>query len=207
MISIVESPQPIPHRRDTLGIFQFPWGETSDSAIYQPVFHPTSRADPVLFASLGVRSREMDPEPTEYSSSFFDDYDDEETNESSDDDFDETTLWEIASLLKSNDVPSKNSLLPPTTGVIEDYDGESDSKDPLPTMCTTHAPIHPLSVISKTKLNLCLNNLPPSSSSIVSIPQASNIAGFEPPLKMWAIDRSPETMIKQGSKIAASPSC
>lgn len=49
----------------------------------------------------------------------------------SDDDFDETTLWEIASLLKSENVPSKNSLLPPPREreMIEDYDEETEFEE------------------------------------------------------------------------------
>ncbi|TAQ90321.1 hypothetical protein B7494_g1395 [Chlorociboria aeruginascens] len=120
---IVENPQPLPDKRDTLGIFQFPWGEKSDSAIYQPILIP----GPILSSNLEARSRELEPELAEYSSSFFDDYDGEQDEEEidSDDDFDETTLWEIASLLKSTDVPSKNSLLPPprlVSSTVEDYD-------------------------------------------------------------------------------------
>lgn len=137
---IVESPVPLPNKRDTLGIFQFPWGEQSDSAVYQPVFDPALLGHPVLNANLEARSRQLEPESTDYSSSFFDDYDeemddDEMMDPESDDDFDETTLWEIASLLKSSDVPSKNSLLPQPSragqskGVIEDYDDGSDLDD------------------------------------------------------------------------------
>ncbi len=71
-----------------------------------------------------------DPEPAEYSSSFFDEYEDdyEEGSEvNSDDDFDESTLWEIATLLNSQDVPSRNSLFP-CPRIIEDYDDENDSE-------------------------------------------------------------------------------
>ncbi|KAH6678337.1 hypothetical protein B0J14DRAFT_320036 [Halenospora varia] len=137
---IVESPVPLPNKRDTLGIFQFPWGEQSDSAVYQPVFDPALLGHPALNANLEARSRQLEPESTDYSSSFFDDYDeemddDEMMDPESDDDFDETTLWEIASLLKSSDVPSKNSLLPQPSraeqsrDIIENYDDESDLDD------------------------------------------------------------------------------
>lgn len=129
----VESPIPLPNKRDTLGIFQFPWGETSDSAVYQPAFNPVLLSGPILNAKLDARSRQLEPEhESEYSSSFFDDYDedvDEDEDPESDDDFDETTLWEIASLLKSEDVPSKNSLLLGNRSVIEDYDEETDFED------------------------------------------------------------------------------
>jgi hypothetical protein len=124
----VESPVPLPNKRDTLGIFQFPWGETSDQPVYQPAFNPALLARPAINAKLDARSRHLEPETSEYSSSFFDDYDEEDViDPESDDEFDETTLWEIANLLKSKDVPSKNSLLPPARGeIIGDYDENSD---------------------------------------------------------------------------------
>ncbi|KAM7223960.1 hypothetical protein V8F06_000433 [Rhypophila decipiens] len=143
---ILESPKPLPDKRGTLGIFQFPWGEKSDTASVQPT---TSRimAMPGTMASGGpstaleARSRQL--EPAEYSSSFFDDYDDDEDEDmvkavnSSDDDeddsddaFDETTLWEIASLLKTDNIPSKNSMFPPmSSSVIADYMDELPSDD------------------------------------------------------------------------------
>lgn len=85
-------------------------------------------------ARLDARSRQLEPDLSEYSESFFDDYDEEQDvdiDTESDDDFDETTLWEIASLLNSRDVPSKNSLLPPSREgysreMIEDYDEDTD---------------------------------------------------------------------------------
>lgn len=80
-------------------------------------------------AALTVPSQPIDQELVEYSSSFFDDYDEEYDLDSitnSDDEFDETTLWDIASLLNSTNIPSKNSLLPPPR-IIEDYDDTDDS--------------------------------------------------------------------------------
>jgi hypothetical protein len=53
----------------------------------------------------------------------------------SDDDFDETTLWEIASLLKTSDVPSTDSLLPQarrtdwSDDFTDQYDQNSDFDD------------------------------------------------------------------------------
>ncbi|GAB1315912.1 hypothetical protein MFIFM68171_06122 [Madurella fahalii] len=131
---ILESPEPLPDKRGTLGIFQFPWGEKSDTAFIQP--RPSMfMAMPGTMTSGGpplggaMESRLKQFEPTEYSSSFFDDYDDEDDNDDldsdedgSDDGFDETTLWEIASLLKTDAVPSKNSLLPPpSSSIVEEY--------------------------------------------------------------------------------------
>jgi hypothetical protein len=84
---------------------------------------------------LSTGSRQVESEFDEYSSSFFDDYDDEDEldneimDSESDDEFDETTLWEIATLLQSTNIPSKNSLLPPmpeleeTISNYEDDDG------------------------------------------------------------------------------------
>ncbi|KAI1758094.1 hypothetical protein F4782DRAFT_12417 [Xylaria castorea] len=118
---IIENPQPLPDKRDTLGIFQFPWGEKSEHATLQyyprqavmamPGTMATGRpaVDPVIDSQLAQL------EDTEYSSSFFDEYDEgdgfSDFSGSGDDDFDETTLWEIASLLQTNQIPSKNSLV------------------------------------------------------------------------------------------------
>ncbi|KAK0709590.1 hypothetical protein B0T26DRAFT_805265 [Lasiosphaeria miniovina] len=141
---ILESPQPLPDKRGTLGIFQFPWGERSDTASIQP--RPTRMAMPGTMTSGGssgsaaAEARLRQLEAAEYSSSFFDDYDDDEDGErnsdegegdDSDDGFDETTLWEIASLLKTDDVPSKNSMfLSSTSGsVVDDYMDEFPSDD------------------------------------------------------------------------------
>jgi hypothetical protein len=147
---ILESPQPLPDKRGTLGIFQFPWGEKSDTATVQQT-RPShmfmampgtmTSGGPAINAALNARARQL--EAQEYSSSFFDDYDDEEDDsdvsdieDGSDDGFDETTLWEIASLLKTDQVPSKNSLLPqgPYRGqatMVEEYISEmpSDEED------------------------------------------------------------------------------
>ncbi|KAK4463804.1 hypothetical protein QBC42DRAFT_285070 [Cladorrhinum samala] len=114
---ILENPEPLPDNRGTLGIFQFPWGEKSDTASVQP--------RPVIMAMPGTMTSGGPPvknELSEYSSSFFDEYDDDDDDEEvinevnleedngSDDGFDETTLWEIASLLKVENVPSNNDL-------------------------------------------------------------------------------------------------
>ncbi|CAJ2505463.1 Uu.00g128570.m01.CDS01 [Anthostomella pinea] len=143
---IVENPQPLPDKRGTLGIFQFPWGERSEHATIQ--YRPSqmfmampgtmTSGAPMLNAALAARARQV--EASEYASSFFDEYEEEEEGDNFDDnydgfdseedgdDFDETTLWEIASLLKSEQVPSKNSLLPPpypsspiNTSVLAEY--------------------------------------------------------------------------------------
>lgn len=121
---IIENPEPLPDKRDTLGIFQFPWGEKSEHATLQyrpsqifmamPGTMTTGRPAANYMADTEVTQLE----PAEYSSSFFDEYDDEEGDnfsdlyDSDDDDFDETTLWEIASLLQTDNIPSRNSLFP-----------------------------------------------------------------------------------------------
>ncbi|KAF6805318.1 hypothetical protein CSOJ01_09584 [Colletotrichum sojae] len=125
---ILESPEPLPDKRGTLGIFQFPWGEKSDTAtvqarpnhMFMAMPGTMSTGGPAVRAALEARAKQL--EAQEYSSSFFDDYDEEDEGDDevsnideeddSDDGFDETTLWEIASLLQSDQVPSKNSLLP-----------------------------------------------------------------------------------------------
>jgi hypothetical protein len=88
-------------------------------------------------AALQARAREL--ESAEYSSSFFDEYDDDDmgsegegAEDDSGDDFDETTLWEIASLLKTDSIPSKMSLFPPpivTGEVVDDYLGDIPSDE------------------------------------------------------------------------------
>ncbi|KAK3332052.1 hypothetical protein B0T19DRAFT_397853 [Cercophora scortea] len=142
---ILESPKPLPDKRGTLGIFQFPWGERSDTAavqsrstVFMAMPGTMTTGGPSNGGSLDVRARQL--ESAEYSSSFFDDYDDEDDNDAqnsdfeddddSDDGFDETTLWEIASLLKSDSVPSKNSMFPPSSrSVVQDYMDELPSDD------------------------------------------------------------------------------
>lgn len=134
---IVESPQPLPNSDAELGIFQFPWGEKNSTGSMQPA--PIAPAFPRFMpmpgtmasggqrvnAALDARSRQI--EADEYSSSFFDDYDEESGDNfdddyyDSEDDFDETTLWEIAGLLKTENLPSKNSILPrPYSETLED---------------------------------------------------------------------------------------
>ncbi|KAI1309289.1 hypothetical protein F5Y03DRAFT_393122 [Xylaria venustula] len=119
---IIENPEPLPNKRGTLGIFQFPWGEKSENATLQ--YYP-SQAFMAMPGTMTTGNRVEDVltsdeltdlEADEYSSSFFDDYEEGDNfsdfSGGGDDEFDETTLWEIASLLQTDQVPSKNSLLP-----------------------------------------------------------------------------------------------
>ncbi|KAK2603513.1 hypothetical protein QQS21_004282 [Conoideocrella luteorostrata] len=135
---IVENPEPLQNKRGTLGIFQFPWGEKSDTAT-MPVPLPNQMlmgmptnmmpGAPPFFPSLAMQMQMLQHQHQQRQQqqpySFFDYHDDEEAIEDGsehsdndsyydddDDSFDETTLWEIASLLKSDKVPSRDSLLP-----------------------------------------------------------------------------------------------
>ncbi|POS80067.1 hypothetical protein DHEL01_v201550 [Diaporthe helianthi] len=128
---IVEDPQPLPDKRGTLGIFQFPWGEKSDVAsvqsrpsIFMAMPGTMSTGGRSVNMALDARARQI--ELDEYSTSFFDDYDEDAEDGSdsssgigsdSDDGFDESTLWEIASLLRTDQIPSTNSMFPPPEDV------------------------------------------------------------------------------------------
>ncbi|EKD12061.1 uncharacterized protein L3040_003159 [Drepanopeziza brunnea f. sp. 'multigermtubi'] len=135
---IVESPLPILNKRDTLGIFQFSSGELSDQPILTS--DPALLKRPVLPAlasKFDTRSRQLEPEKSEYSSSLFDEYEEEDSDlnhAASDDEFDESTLWEIADLLNSPDAPSQASLLPARRDqAIQDYDDfpETQGSEPV----------------------------------------------------------------------------
>ncbi|POR34429.1 Uncharacterized protein TPAR_05362 [Tolypocladium paradoxum] len=144
---IVEDPVPLLNKRGTLGIFQFPWGERSDTATV-----PLQRQIPMGMGMMGMPGNVMPGPPMcpsleaqvctqrsqDYPSSFFDDYDDGDNfvdTSDDDDSFDEETLWEIASLLRSDNVPSRESLLSAkgsggveSSSMVEDYRAGS----PLP---------------------------------------------------------------------------
>ncbi|KUI69356.1 hypothetical protein VM1G_05596 [Cytospora mali] len=121
---IVEDPQPLPEKRGTLGIFQFPWGEKSDVASVQPrpaILMSSVPGTMSTQAPAMSTARANQQELQDYSSSFFDDFDEEEDesdysnyaeSESDDEGFDESTLWEIATLLQTDNVPSRFSMFP-----------------------------------------------------------------------------------------------
>ncbi|KAM3074367.1 hypothetical protein ACMFMG_002825 [Clarireedia jacksonii] len=136
LADIVENPEPLPNKRDTLGLFQFPWGERSDTAVPQYTVNTSWPAGPVVNAIPRAGSKQVGYGYDEYSSSFFDDYDDEDEldneimDSESDDEFDETTLWEIATLLQSTNIPSMDSLLPPLVvpeETVDNYEEEDGS--------------------------------------------------------------------------------
>lgn len=165
---IPESPKPLENKRGTLGIFQFPWGETSDIATLQPQ-RIAYMAMPGTMASGVPLVQAPMLESQGYPTSFFDHYDDDDRSAAAadsdgstggysddDEDFDETTLWEIASLLKSDKIPSRDSLFPDYESArppsragfsteaprVEDKVAEQDSatEKPLPSL----PPAHPL---------------------------------------------------------------
>lgn len=162
---IVEDPQPLKGKRDTLGLFQFPWGERSDVPSIPLTFSMPPGAAPSaviprtapMYPTLESQIRTLQSQ--KYSASFFEDYDendegDEDSLDSSDDDFDEATLWEIASLLKSDNVPSRESLFPgqeeeqlASASIVDDYldgeaflDDEASNYEPTSTTLVREAP-------------------------------------------------------------------
>lgn len=123
---ILESPEPL-DRRGTLGIFRFATGEKSESATVQTQTRPgqilmampgtMTTGVPTINVILQARAeRIQDAELA--GSSYFDEFDEESGDnfdfsdgEDMGDEFDETTLWEIASLLQAEREPSRDSLL------------------------------------------------------------------------------------------------
>ncbi|KAL7946523.1 hypothetical protein V8C42DRAFT_38741 [Trichoderma barbatum] len=119
---IVENPEPIAGRTGSLGIFQFAWGERSDSARVPPrmvglsgtMSSGRAQMNPPAVSLNSVQERQADYSPAAVQS-FLDD--DEFDNglgsyedEGYDDGFDEATLWEIASLLESDLDGSRDDL-------------------------------------------------------------------------------------------------
>ncbi|PSR81044.1 hypothetical protein BD289DRAFT_484592 [Coniella lustricola] len=122
LADIIEDPQPLPNKRDTLGIFQFPWGEKSDT----PFITQRTRGLPMtgmMSSENSAVSRMLEAKSEQIaeieSSSFFDDGDDDDEEilddsssmgSESGDEFDDTTLFKIATLLQADNVPSTNSF-------------------------------------------------------------------------------------------------
>lgn len=190
-VTLVESPSPLPHKRETLGIFQFPWGEKSDQAVYQPASPAISNL-PLLMIPNTLGSSDSNEE---YSSSFFDDYDEQDyqsdstsldadspNDEASDDGFDDSTLWEIANLLDSSEVPSRHSLLPQIR-IIEDYDDSDDEVIPTGRPAVVRfMPIMPLSPNPKS---------PGPKSPMDSDPEALALTPLAGTQMQWPIPPSP----------------
>ncbi|KAI5861373.1 hypothetical protein GGS23DRAFT_576522 [Durotheca rogersii] len=139
---ILENPEPLPNKRGTLGLFQFPWGEKSEHAIIHPPTTSMYMAMPGTMTTGGItfppslEANSKDAGADEFTTSFFDDYEAEEEDdnlayldsEDEGDDFDENTLWEIASLLKADGSSPNNNLFPfpPKTPESANAFGSSD---------------------------------------------------------------------------------
>jgi hypothetical protein len=122
LTAAVEEPQPLPGKEGVLGVFKWPWSEASDSAFvgFQLVPAPLS-----VSPSASHASNESIENIEEYSS-FFEDYDEM----SSDDDFDESTLWEIASLLQPNGTVNRD-FTSPTSEIVAEYDVYGDANEEI----------------------------------------------------------------------------
>ncbi|KXJ96740.1 hypothetical protein Micbo1qcDRAFT_229562 [Microdochium bolleyi] len=134
LADILESPKPLPNKRDTLGFFQFPWGEKSEhpvvfqrpgrlTAMPGTMSTGTSPLNAILearAAQLAAQERAMQALADQQQAS-----DATSPSARSDDEFDENTLWEIASLLRADQIPSRESLFPSLDG----YEDEDDDFD------------------------------------------------------------------------------
>ncbi|KAH0559448.1 hypothetical protein GP486_004038 [Trichoglossum hirsutum] len=107
---IVESPAPIPGKDGALGIFQGPWGP-SDSAW-----------PPMLQLPSLTASQEELLEDSPVDSYFFEDFDIASRSGRIND----STIWEIGTLLDDHNIPSRESLFPPMSIMVEDYEDEDD---------------------------------------------------------------------------------
>ncbi|ENH73925.1 hypothetical protein FOC1_g10011245 [Fusarium oxysporum f. sp. cubense race 1] len=85
---ILESPKPLPDRRGTLGIFQFPWGDRSDCATITPMFMPGMTYQPVVDGGMQTQMQHsgsvFDMEDYEQDDGEY--YDSSETYDSDDED-------------------------------------------------------------------------------------------------------------------------
>ena len=137
---ILENPEPIRDKHGTLGIYQFPWGELSDTATIPTATQSQMSRDlgpgtanwAPTYLTLEAQVQQQIQEDQQTLKSFFNYYDSEDgadtdqemgnlpesskdvelSDDGDDDSFDESTLWEIANLLNFRSLPSKNSLLP-----------------------------------------------------------------------------------------------
>ncbi|KAL1898348.1 hypothetical protein Cpir12675_001974 [Ceratocystis pirilliformis] len=85
---ILEEPKPLPNKRETLGIFQFPWGETSDSANVQITATNMFMTMPGAMGGTGDYDAflagavpNMDSGNGYFGGSYFDDYENEESDD------------------------------------------------------------------------------------------------------------------------------
>ena len=114
LLDIIEDPEPIPGRSDSLGLFQAPWGPSDTTHPYHLLSPPRMKAlqSPSLNAAALRLAMGHGTE-----------------NELTDDDFDESTLWEIASLLCAQDVYSKSSMTPDLNLGAYDSEDEHDESE------------------------------------------------------------------------------
>ncbi|KAH0524846.1 hypothetical protein TsFJ059_007300 [Trichoderma semiorbis] len=141
---IVENPEPLAGKTGSLGIFQFAWGEKSDSARVPPRMNGLSgtmssgrgRMNPPQSMLLGSVQEAQTNYPPVPAQSFLDD-DEEMDNgldnyedEDYDDGFDENTLWEIASLLESDLDGSRDDLF--MVGEEEYWEDQVSVADDIP---------------------------------------------------------------------------
>ncbi|KAK4067486.1 uncharacterized protein Triagg1_7666 [Trichoderma aggressivum f. europaeum] len=140
---IVENPEPLAGKTGSLGIFQFAWGEKSDSARVPPRMNGLSgtmssgrgRMNPptsMLLNSVQEAQANYPPAPAQ---SFLDDDEmdnglDSYEDEDYDDGFDENTLWEIASLLESDLDGSRDDLF--MVGEEEYWEDQVSATDDVP---------------------------------------------------------------------------
>lgn len=127
---IVENPEPLVGKSGNLGIFQFPWGEKSDSARIPPRMVGISGTMTSGRAPINsIQEKQLPPAPQTFldDDEFANGLDDYE-NEEYDDGFDEATLWEIASLLESDLDTSRDDLF--MVGE-EDWEDQAPAEDEL----------------------------------------------------------------------------
>ncbi|KAL7913246.1 hypothetical protein GGI35DRAFT_491419 [Trichoderma velutinum] len=139
---IVENPEPLAGKTGSLGIFQFAWGEKSDSARVPPRMNGLSgtmssgrarmNLPSTLLSSVQETQSNYLSAPVE---SFLDDDEmdnglDNYEDEDYDDGFDENTLWEIASLLESDLDGSRDDLF--MVGEEEYWEDQVSVADDIP---------------------------------------------------------------------------
>ncbi|PHH65950.1 hypothetical protein CDD81_898 [Ophiocordyceps australis] len=101
---IVENPEPLVDNKGPLGLFQFPWGERSDTATI-PLRDPFGLGSMNMGLPLGavsgmlpgypsLGSQNRGSQPQSYPSSFFDDYDDDDDDDDEASSSDDETLSE-----------------------------------------------------------------------------------------------------------------
>ncbi|KAM0478478.1 hypothetical protein ACHAPX_005066 [Trichoderma viride] len=127
---IVENPEPLVGKSGNLGIFQFPWGEKSDSARIGPRMVGISGTMTSGRAPMNsIQEKQLPSAPQ----TFLDDDEfenglDDYENEEYDDGFDEATLWEIASLLEGDLDTSRDDLF--MVGE-EDWEDQGPAEDEM----------------------------------------------------------------------------